>query len=221
MSARVAAFFDIDKTVLEKLGDPLVHIVRNSIDHGIEGPDERLAAGKPAHGTITIRAEHRGSAIVIEVSDDGRGLNYPRILQIARERGLVAADAQLRDDEIAQLVFQPGFSTAQTVSDISGRGVGMDVVWRHLKEVGGDVHLESSPGQGTRTTLRVPLTLAIIPALVVSADHDYTSVASKEAYVRLMPNARLAVVADSRHALPMERADEFNAVVAEFLATVG
>ncbi|HET7506623.1 MAG TPA: chemotaxis protein CheA [Kofleriaceae bacterium] len=158
---------ELDKTVLEKLGDPLVHIVRNSVDHGVELPDDRIAAGKPAHGTIRIHAEHRGSAIVIEISDDGRGLDHARILEVARQRGLVAADAQLRDDEIANLIFAPGFSTASSVSDVSGRGVGMDVVWRHLKEVGGDVHVESTPGTGTRTTLRVPLTLAIIDGQLI------------------------------------------------------
>jgi two-component system chemotaxis sensor kinase CheA len=158
---------ELDKTVLEKLGDPLTHIVRNSIDHGIEPPAERLAAGKPAHGTIRLHAEHRGSAIVIEISDDGRGLDHARILAIGKQRGLVAPDAQLHDDEIAKLVFAPGFSTASAVSDISGRGVGMDVVWRHLKEVGGDVHLESTRGLGTRTTLRVPLTLAIIDGQLI------------------------------------------------------
>jgi len=158
---------ELDKTVLEKLSDPLVHIVRNSVDHGIEAPDDRIAAGKPAHGTIRLHAEHRGSAIVIEISDDGRGLDLPRILAIARHRGLVAADAQLRDDEIANLVFSPGFSTAPAVSDVSGRGVGMDVVWRHLKEVGGDVHIATTPGVGTRTTLRVPLTLAIIDGQLI------------------------------------------------------
>jgi len=158
---------ELDKTVLEKLGDPLTHIVRNSVDHGIESPADRLAAGKPVHGTIRLHAEHRGSAIVIEVSDDGRGLDYNRILEVAKSRGLVAPDAQLRDDEIAKLVFAPGFSTASTISDVSGRGVGMDVVWRHLKEVGGDVHIESTPGRGTRTTLRVPLTLAIIDGQLI------------------------------------------------------
>jgi len=158
---------ELDKTVLEKLGDPLTHIVRNSVDHGIESPADRLAAGKPVHGTIRLHAEHRGSAIVIEVSDDGRGLDYNRILEVAKSRGLVAPDAQLRDEEIAKLVFAPGFSTASAISDVSGRGVGMDVVWRHLKEVGGDVHIESTPGLGTRTTLRVPLTLAIIDGQLI------------------------------------------------------
>jgi two-component system chemotaxis sensor kinase CheA len=158
---------ELDKTVLEKLSDPLTHIVRNSIDHGIELPDERLARGKPAHGKIHLHAEHRGSAIVIEISDDGRGLDLPRILAVARQRGLVAGDAEPSDDQIANLVFAPGFSTATAVSDVSGRGVGMDVVWRHLKEVGGDVHIESDPGRGTRTTLRVPLTLAIIDGQLI------------------------------------------------------
>jgi len=158
---------ELDKTVLEKLGDPLIHIVRNSIDHGIELPADRLAAGKPEHGKIRIHAEHHGSAIVIEVSDDGRGLDHKRILAVAKQRGLVAADAQPDEDAIANLVFAPGFSTASAVSDVSGRGVGMDVVWRHLKEVGGDVHIESTPGRGTRTTLRVPLTLAIIDGQLI------------------------------------------------------
>jgi two-component system chemotaxis sensor kinase CheA len=165
---------ELDKTVLEKLGDPLVHIVRNSVDHGIESPDARVAAGKPAHGTIRLHAEHRGSAIVIEISDDGRGLDHARILAVARARGLVAADVQPDDDDIANLIFTPGFTTAAEVSDVSGRGVGMDVVWRHLKEVGGDVHVESTPGAGTRTTLRVPLTLAIIDGqLIRVADQTY------------------------------------------------
>lgn len=158
---------ELDKTVLEKLGDPLIHIVRNSVDHGIEKPDDRIAAGKPAHGTIRVHAEHRGSAIIIEVTDDGRGLDHARILAVARQRGLVGDDAQLRDDEIANLIFAPGFSTASAVSDVSGRGVGMDVVWRHLKEIGGDVHVGSTPGTGTRTTLRVPLTLAIIDGQLI------------------------------------------------------
>jgi two-component system chemotaxis sensor kinase CheA len=158
---------ELDKTVLEKLGDPLVHIVRNSVDHGIETTEQRVAAGKPEHGTIRVHAEHRGNAIMIEVSDDGRGLDHAKILAVAKQRGLVADDAQLREDEIAALVFAPGFSTASAVSDVSGRGVGMDVVWRHLKEVGGDVHLTSTLGTGTRTTLRVPLTLAIIDGQLI------------------------------------------------------
>jgi len=165
---------ELDKTVLEKLRDPLVHIVRNSIDHGLETPEERIAAGKPRHGTIRLRAAHRGSAIVIEISDDGRGLDLPRILAVAKKRGVVAADAVLRDDEIAKLIFAPGFSTASQVSEVSGRGVGMDVVWRHIKELRGEVTVDSVSGKGTRTTLSLPLTLAIIDGqLIRIADQTY------------------------------------------------
>ncbi len=165
---------ELDKTVLEKLGDPLVHIVRNSVDHGIEMPEERLAAGKSRQGTITLHAEHHGSAVVIEVGDDGRGLDYDRILALAKQRGLVAPDATLAPEEIAQLIFAPGFSTANAVSDISGRGVGMDVVWRHIKELRGEVRVESTPRKGMRTTLRLPLTLAIIDGqLVRLGDRSY------------------------------------------------
>ncbi len=165
---------ELDKTVLEKLGDPLVHIVRNSIDHGLELPEQRLAAGKPRQGLIRLHAEHRGSEIVIEVTDDGRGLDLPRIRAKGVERGLLAADAVLSDDEIARLIFAPGFSTAEVVSDVSGRGVGMDVVWRHIKELGGQVDVQSSPGAGTRTILRLPLTLAIIDGQLIRVlEHQY------------------------------------------------
>ena len=158
---------ELDRTVLEKLGDPLVHIVRNSIDHGLETPEQRVAAGKPAQGTIRLHAEHRGSAVVIEISDDGRGLDLPRILELAKQRGLVAADAQPSDAEIAKLIFAPGFSTARTVSDISGRGVGMDVVWRSIQELHGEVSVETHAGRGTRTVLSLPLTLAIIDGQLI------------------------------------------------------
>jgi two-component system, chemotaxis family, sensor kinase CheA len=165
---------ELDKTVLEKLGDPLVHIVRNSIDHGLETAEDRERAGKSRQGTIRVHAEHRGSAIAIEIADDGRGLDHARILAVARDRGLVAPDAQLRDEEIAQLIFAPGFSTAKEVSEISGRGVGMDVVWRHIKELRGEVHVESIAGKGTRTTLSLPLTLAIIDGqLLQVCDETY------------------------------------------------
>lgn len=158
---------ELDRTVIEKIGDPLVHIVRNSIDHGIENVATRLAAGKPAQGTIRVRAEHRGSAVAIEIIDDGRGLDLTKILAKAKERGLVPPDAQPRPDEIAQLIFAPGFSTADEVSEVSGRGVGMDVVWRHVKALRGDVSITSEPGRGTRTVLSLPLTLAIIDGQLV------------------------------------------------------
>ena len=165
---------ELDRTVLEKLGDPLVHIIRNSLDHGIELPAEREAVGKPRQGTIRLHAEHRGSAVVIEIADDGRGLDLPRILATAKARGIVAPDATPDDAAIAQLIFAPGFSTATVVSEVSGRGVGMDVVWRHVKELRGDVTVTSEPGRGTRTLLSLPLTLAIIDGQLVGlGDQTY------------------------------------------------
>jgi len=153
---------EVDKTVIEKIGDPLVHLIRNSIDHGIERPEERLAAGKPETGHVYLSAEHRAGNIMIEIRDDGRGLGRDRILQRARERGLVSAEDNLNDKQIYDLVFKPGFSTAEEVSDVSGRGVGMDVVQRNINELGGSIEIDSRPGEGSRFTIRLPLTLAIL-----------------------------------------------------------
>jgi two-component system, chemotaxis family, sensor kinase CheA len=153
---------ELDKTVLEKIGDPLVHLVRNSIDHGIEMPEARLAAGKSASGTIELNAYHKGGSVVVEVSDDGGGLKRDRILAKARERGLVTADEELSEDRIFNLIFAPGFSTADVVSDVSGRGVGMDVVKRNINELGGHVQIFSTPGKGSMVRIRLPLTLAIL-----------------------------------------------------------
>jgi two-component system chemotaxis sensor kinase CheA len=153
---------ELDKTVLEKIGDPLVHLVRNSIDHGIEAPDVRLAAGKSAHGVIGLNAYHKGGNVVVEVSDDGGGLKRDKILAKARERGLVAADEELSEERIFNLIFAPGFSTADVVSDVSGRGVGMDVVKRNINELGGHVQIHSVPGKGSTVRIRLPLTLAIL-----------------------------------------------------------
>jgi two-component system chemotaxis sensor kinase CheA len=153
---------ELDKTVLEKIGDPLVHLVRNSIDHGIEKPEARVAAGKSAGGTIELNAYHKGGSVVVEVSDDGGGLKRERILAKARERGLVAADEELTEDRIFNLIFAPGFSTADVVSDVSGRGVGMDVVKRNINELGGHVQIFSTPGKGSMVRIRLPLTLAIL-----------------------------------------------------------
>jgi two-component system chemotaxis sensor kinase CheA len=153
---------ELDKTVLEKIGDPLVHLVRNSIDHGIEMPEARVAAGKSASGTIELNAYHKGGSVVVEVSDDGGGLKRDRILAKARERGLVAADEELSEDRIFNLIFAPGFSTADVVSDVSGRGVGMDVVKRNINELGGHVQIFSTPGKGSMVRIRLPLTLAIL-----------------------------------------------------------
>ena len=153
---------ELDKTVLEKIGDPLVHLVRNSIDHGIEMPDVRAASGKSASGTIELNAYHKGGSVVVEVSDDGGGLKKDKILAKARERGLVAADEELSEDRIFNLIFAPGFSTADVVSDVSGRGVGMDVVKRNINELGGHVQIYSTPGKGSMVRIRLPLTLAIL-----------------------------------------------------------
>jgi len=153
---------EVDKTVIEKIGDPLVHLVRNSLDHGIETPEDRLAAGKPATGTVQLNAFHKGGNIIIEIRDDGRGLNRDRILAKAIERGLVSAEDNLSNQQIYELIFQPGFSTADQISDVSGRGVGMDVVRRNINELGGSIEIESELGEGSAIIIRLPLTLAIL-----------------------------------------------------------
>jgi len=159
---------ELDKTVVERIADPLTHLVRNAIDHGIEAAEVRAARGKPAHGTVTLNAYHDSGSIVIEVSDDGGGLNRERILAKAIERGLAAQGQTLTDDEVFACIFEPGFSTAQTVTDLSGRGVGMDVVKRNITAVRGSVTVRSHECQGTTVTIRLPLTLAIIKGFQVA-----------------------------------------------------
>lgn len=158
---------ELDKTVVEKLGDPLTHLVRNAMDHGIEPLEKRLAAGKPARGTVGLNAFHDSGNIVIEVKDDGGGLDRERILKKAIDRGLVAPHETLSDEQIFRLIFEPGFSTAAEVTNISGRGVGMDVVRRNVESMRGTVHVRSQPGQGTTVSVRLPLTLAIIDGFLV------------------------------------------------------
>jgi two-component system chemotaxis sensor kinase CheA len=153
---------ELDKTVLEKIGDPLVHLVRNSIDHGIEKPDVRKAASKPSFGTLRLDASHRGGNICVEVSDDGGGLNPGKILAKARSRGIVGANDLLTDAQACELIFMPGFSTAETTTDVSGRGVGLDVVRRNVKELGGTIEVKNDPGKGARFVITLPLTLAIV-----------------------------------------------------------
>ncbi|RKP56590.1 chemotaxis protein CheA [Pararobbsia silviterrae] len=161
---------ELDKTLVEKLTDPLTHMVRNAIDHGIEAPEVRLAAGKPARGTVALNAYHDSGSIVIEVSDDGAGLKRDRILAKAIERGLVDAEQRLTDSEIYDLIFEPGFSTAEQVTNLSGRGVGMDVVKRNITALRGSIGIDSVLGRGTRIVVRLPLTLAIIDGFMVSID---------------------------------------------------
>jgi two-component system chemotaxis sensor kinase CheA len=163
---------ELDKTVLEKIGDPLVHLVRNSIDHGIEAPDKRSAAGKPAAGTVHLDACHRGGNIAVEVSDDGGGLDKNRILAKARDRGLVGPNDVLTDEQVYDLIFLPGFSTAEKTTDVSGRGVGMDVVRRNIKELGGKIELRSEYGKGSKTIITLPLTLAIVDGQSVSVGSE-------------------------------------------------
>jgi two-component system chemotaxis sensor kinase CheA len=153
---------ELDKTVLEKIGDPLMHLVRNCIDHGIESPETRVAAGKSAEGTVHLDAYHSGGNIAVEVSDDGGGLDRERILAKAHDRGLLDPNDSLTDAEINELIFVPGFSTAEKTTDVSGRGVGMDVVRRNVKQLGGKIDVRSDRGRGSRFTITLPLTLAIV-----------------------------------------------------------
>jgi two-component system chemotaxis sensor kinase CheA len=164
---------ELDKTVIEQLSDPLVHLIRNSVDHGIESPERRVAAGKPATGRIHLSATHAGAHVLIRVSDDGGGLNRAAIRARAVERHLIAPDAHLTDDETDALIMAPGFSTASQVTEVSGRGVGMDVVQRSLDALRGILTVTSRPGLGTTVTLKIPLTLAIIDGLLVEAGGAY------------------------------------------------
>lgn len=162
---------ELDKGLTERIIDPLTHLVRNSLDHGIETPDRREAAGKPRTGRLTLSAQHQGGNILIEVIDDGGGLNRDKILEKARSSGLSVSDS-MSDDEVWQLIFAPGFSTAEAVSDVSGRGVGMDVVKRNIQAMGGHVEILSTPGQGTTTRIVLPLTLAILDGMSIKVGQE-------------------------------------------------
>lgn len=159
---------EVDKTVVERLTDPLTHMIRNAIDHGLETPEKRRAAGKSETGVVQLTARHASGHIMIEVSDDGAGLNRPRVKEIAISKGLIPADAQLTDEETDNLIFLPGFSTASSISNISGRGVGLDVVKRSVQALGGRISIASRPGRGSTFTLSLPLTLAVLDGMVVS-----------------------------------------------------
>ncbi|MEP7184802.1 MAG: chemotaxis protein CheA [Rhodanobacter sp.] len=163
---------ELDKTVLEKIGDPLVHLVRNAIDHGLESPAQRKAAGKSETGTLKLNAYHEGGNIVVQISDDGAGLNRAAIVAKAQQRGLIGDGQELSDAEVAELIFQPGFSTAAQATDLSGRGVGMDVVRRNVRDLGGSVGVRSVTGMGSTFTITLPLTLAIIDGLVTAVGEE-------------------------------------------------
>lgn len=162
---------ELDKSVIEKIADPLTHLVRNAIDHGLETPAERIRLGKPATGLLTVRAAHQGSSIVITVTDDGAGLNRKRILEKARELGLEGGESW-DDADVWKLIFSPGFSTASVVTNVSGRGVGMDVVWQNVHLLGGKIDIDSIPGGGTSMTIRLPLTLAILDGMSIRVSDE-------------------------------------------------
>lgn len=163
---------EVDKTVIEHLTDPLTHMIRNSADHGIESPDDRESAGKPRQGTIRLSARHRSGRVVIEIADDGAGINRERVLSKAIEKGLVADSTAISDEEIDNLIFAPGFSTAESVSNLSGRGVGMDVVRRNIQDLGGRVTVQSEPGKGSAVTMTLPLTLAVMDGMIVRVGRE-------------------------------------------------
>jgi two-component system, chemotaxis family, sensor kinase CheA len=163
---------EVDTTIIEELADPLIHMIRNAIDHGIEDPATRLANGKPAEGMVEISATHRGGNILIQVLDDGAGIDRERLLRKAVEKGIVPADADLSEDAIDDLIFAPGFSTAERITDVSGRGVGMDVVRSNINNLSGRIQVQSSPGRGTRFTLILPLTLAMLDGMVVAVGRE-------------------------------------------------
>lgn len=164
---------ELDKTVIDQLSDPLMHLIRNSMDHGIEAPEIRLAAGKPATGSVHLCARHAGAQVLVSVTDDGKGIDREAVRAHAIEKGLIPADVHLPDSEIFSLIMAPGFSTAREISDISGRGVGMDVVKRNVEALRGSIDISSEPGVGSTMTLRLPLTLAIIDGLLVRVDRSH------------------------------------------------
>ncbi|MEO8369922.1 MAG: chemotaxis protein CheA, partial [Candidatus Solibacter sp.] len=163
---------ELDRTIVEELADPLMHMVRNALDHGLESPAERIAAGKRPNARLLLKANHQAGQVVIEITDDGRGLNRTRIIEKAISKGLIATAEGLSDSEIYNLIFQPGFSTAAQVTNVSGRGVGMDVVRRHIEKLRGRIEIRSAMGEGATFLLKLPLTLAIIDGLVVGVGEE-------------------------------------------------
>ena len=210
---------ELDKTVIDQLNDPLVHLIRNSMDHGIETPEARRAAGKPPAGKIRLRAMHSGAQVLIQVSDDGRGLDAQAVRARAIEQGMIDASAQLSESELFSLILAPGFSTAREVTDVSGRGVGMDVVRRSVETLRGSLEIASQPGQGLTVTLRLPLTLAIIDGLLVRVEDAYfilplaTSLECVELTRQDIQNAHGNHLADVRgETIPYIRLREFFAM---------
>ena len=203
---------ELDKGLIEKIADPLTHLVRNSLDHGIETAEKRIEAGKDARGSITLKAFHQGGNVVIEVTDDGAGLNRAKILQKAIERGLQHTEG-MSDQDVCALIMEPGFSTAEAVTDLSGRGVGMDVVKRNITELGGRVELESAEGYGTRVTIRLPLTLAILDGLSVAVGTE-TYIIPLNAIVESLPGSSADIKSVSGDQLLVRVREEYVPIVA-------
>ena len=203
---------ELDKGLIEKIADPLTHLVRNSLDHGIESPEKRIEVGKEPRGTITLRAFHQGGNVLIVVSDDGAGLNRARILQKAVERGLQHTE-NMSDQDICGLIMEPGFSTAEAITDLSGRGVGMDVVKRNITDLGGRVELESAEGYGTRVTIRLPLTLAILDGLSVAVGGE-TYIIPLNAILESLPGSAADIKAVSNGQLVVKVREEYIPIVA-------
>jgi two-component system, chemotaxis family, sensor kinase CheA len=196
---------EVDKTIAEELTDPLLHMVRNSVDHGVEKPEDRVAAGKPREARIFLRAYHQAGQVVIEIADDGRGLNRERILAKAVQNGVIESGSQLTDAEIHQLIFEPGFSTAEKITDVSGRGVGMDVVRRNVEKLRGRIDIHSEEGKGTTFHLRLPLTLAIIEGLVVMVGAGRYVVPIFSVREMFRPTPDLLSTVQGRHEMAMVR----------------
>jgi two-component system chemotaxis sensor kinase CheA len=196
---------ELDKTIIEHLADPLMHMVRNSLDHGLETPAEREAKGKPPEGRLALAASHQAGHIVIQISDDGRGLNTEKILSKAREKGLVPEGQTPSEIEIFHLIFEPGFSTADRVTDQSGRGVGMDVVRRQIQALRGRVEIQSAPNVGATFFLRLPLTLAIIDGLIVGVGAERYIVPISSVHEILKPTSDMLFTIEGRSEMAMVR----------------
>lgn len=198
---------ELDKTIIEQLADPLMHMVRNSLDHGIEGPRERAEAGKPAEGLLRLSASHQAGHILMEITDDGRGLSTEKILQKARQRGLVPEGQNFSDQEIYFLIFEPGFSTAEVVTDVSGRGVGMDVVRRQIMGLRGRIEIQTAQGRGTTFLLRLPLTLAIIDGLIVGVGAERFILPINSVREMLRPAVDMLFTVEGRAEMAMVRGE--------------
>ncbi len=198
---------ELDKTIIEQLADPLMHMVRNSLDHGIEGPQERAKAGKPAEGLLRLAASHQAGHILMEITDDGRGLSTEKILRKARQRGLVPEGQNLSDQEIYFLIFEPGFSTAEVVTDVSGRGVGMDVVRRQIMGLRGRIEIQTAQDRGTTFLLRLPLTLAIIDGLIVGVGAERFILPINSVREMLRPAVDMIFTVEGRAEMAMVRGE--------------